>query len=156
MIEVEVHYYNRAVKYHKTNDFFIYTYFRVKGHANNGTSEDCLRVCAGVSACVIGLNRILDREQFDIKYEKGLFEVKLKTGKVNDDTFVDKDSCYGLNTLLCQLYDLNVMYPAQFLKFDMIEEKEIENYYANERKENSPKTKPRAKPFRELKRERNH
>lgn len=144
MLEVEVHYYHR-VKKHKGNDYFIYPYFLVKGHANNGNRDDNIRVCAGVSTCVIGIMRLLDTSQYSIKYKTGLFEIKANCGKIDDETYIDEDTNYSLNTLLCQLYDLYLMYPNQFSRFNMYEVKENEKTYG--RKE-SPK------PFRKLKEER--
>lgn len=142
MIEVEVQYRQRCVK-NKNNDYFVYPYFLVRGHANNGTSVECIRVCAGISACVIGIQRLIDYNQYSVKCKSGLFEIILRKS-LNDHTFVDEDTNYALNTLLCQLFDLKNMYPTQFSRFDMIEIKgEVKNH--EERK---------PKPFRQLKSER--
>lgn len=144
MIEVEVHYYHR-IKKNKGNDHFIYPYFLVKGHANNGTRDDNLRVCAGISTCVIGIMRLIDNTQYSVKNKSGLFEIKINSGKVTKETYIDEDTNYSLNTLLCQLYDLYLMYPNQFSRFDMYEVKECEEVHG---------TKEKPKPFRKLKQER--
>lgn len=146
MIEVIVHYYNRAVKCKNKNDYIVYPYFMVKGHANNGaSSQDCQRVCAGVSACVIGITRLIDTSQYSVTLKSGFFEIRtLKT--IDKDVYIDQDTNYALNTLLCQLYDIKQMYPTQFSSFEMIEVKE-KNKKVYERK-----SKP--KPFRELKKAR--
>ena len=149
MIEVLVQYRQRCIK-NKNNDYFVYPYFRVKGHANNGTSMDNIKVCAGVSACVTGVLRLVDTMKYSVKSKSGLFEITLTDSKVTDKTHIDEDTNYALNTLLCQLYDIFIMYPAQFSKFDMIEIKGEEN--GEENKSNTKKRKP--KPFRKLKQER--
>ena len=140
MIEVEVHYRHKKV-HNKNNDYFIYPYFMVKGHANNGTHDDNLRVCGGISACIIGIQRLIDYGQYNVVCQKGLFEISsVKASR--DDCYIDMDTNYALNTLLCQLYDLRNMYPNQFSRFDMIDIKESE--------ENHERTK-KPKPFRKLK-----
>lgn len=144
MIEVEVHYYHKVKKY-KGNDYFIYPYFLVRGHANNGNRDDNIRVCGGVSACIIGIIRLIDLSQYNIKCKSGLFEINVNCGKIDDNSHIDEDTNYALNTLLCQLYDLYLMYPNQFSRFNIYEVKENEKTYG--RKE-SPK------PFRKLKEER--
>lgn len=154
MIEVIVEYRQRNIR-NKNNDYFIYPYFLVKGHANNGTSTECIKVCAGVSACVMGLLRLINEQEYSVKYKSGLFEIKLSAGKASDTTYVDEDTNYALNTLLCQLFDLYKNYPSQFSKFEMINVKENENTNYGEKSNNSnTKTKQRPKPFRELKKER--
>lgn len=144
MIEVVCTYIQRCRKKDNCNDFFVYPYFLVKGHANNGTSKECIQVCAGVSACVTGLLRLLDTTQYKITFKSGLFEIKSNKTLKDEKSYIDLDTCYALNTLLCQLYDLWKMYPNQFSRFKMIEVKENENY--------ERKSKP--KPFRKLKEER--
>ena len=142
MIEVKVQYFHRHIR-NKNNDYFVYPYFMVKGHANNGASIECVRVCAGVSACVVGILRLLDSSQYRINIKSGFFEIETMKS-VDNHVFIDEDTNYALNTLLCQLYDLKQSYPTQFSSFEMIEvkEKKVEKY--EERK-----SKP--KPFRELK-----
>ena len=125
---------------------FRYPYFSVKGHANNGTSKECIQVCAGITACVIGIQRLIDYTQYDVKCKSGLFEIE-HGKKVDDTTYIDMDTNYALNTLLCQLYDLRNMYPSQFSKFEMIELKENE---INGKQSSNIKPKP----FRKLKEER--
>lgn len=132
MIEVIVHYYHFSTAFKKTNDYFIYPYFMVKGHANNGTTEECMRVCSGVSACVLGLYRLFDYNQYEVTYKSGLFEVKLRNHQKITDKYVDRDTCYALNTLLCQLFELQKLYPSQFSKFDMIEIKENYEVYGEQ------------------------
>lgn len=145
MIEVEVHYYRKNTAGTKRNDYYVFPYFLVKGHANNGTMLDSVRVCSGVSACVIGIVRLLDTSQYNITCKSGLFEIKsLKS--IDDSGQIDQDTDYALNTLLCQLFDIRNMYPTYFSRFEIIEVKEKNNYY--ERNEEQPK------PFRRLKRER--
>lgn len=143
MIEVICKYYNRCKKRNSTNDYFVYPYFLVKGHANNGTSKECIQVCAGVSACVTGLLRLIDTTQYSIIFKSGHFEIKVQRSIENG--YIDEDTNYALNTLLCQLYDLYKTYPNQFSRFDMIEVKENEENYERE---------PKPKPFRKLKEER--
>ena len=143
MISVEVTYFNNIGK-KKNNDFFIYTSFVVEGHANNGTSSDCEKVCAGVSACVIGVRRLLDTTTYEVTYDKGLFKARLRTKAIPKDQYIEIDSTYALNTLLCQLYDLSMMYPSQFSKFDMVEIKENNEYVRQ--------NKQKPKPFRKRKR----
>lgn len=145
MIEVKVQYFHRHIKSKKKNDYFIYPYFLVKGHANNGRREDCLRVCAGVSACILGVTRLLDETQYNVTLKSGFFEIKCQKG-VSNNVHIDEDTNYALNTLLCQLFDLKQMYPTQFSCFEMIEVKE--------RKVETYERKSKPKPFRELKKER--
>ena len=145
MIEVIVEYFNKKYK-KQSNDMFIYPTFIVKGHANNGYSSDCIKVCAGVSACVIGIRRLIDPNQYDVKYEKGYFELRMrKMCSDRNDIYIDMDTAYALNTLLCQLYDLNVMYPSQFSRFDMYEVKEYDYARIEPKKDQEPK------PFRRRK-----
>ena len=139
MIEVEVHYRYKKV-HNKNNDYFIYPYFLVKGHANNGSHDECLRVCGGISACIIGIQRLIDTCQYKVTCKSGLFE--LVSNKTTSG-YIDMDTNYALNTLLCQLYDLRNMYPNQFSRFEMIEIKEKKEEIYEERK---------PKPFRKLKR----
>ena len=137
MIEVIAHYYHKKTSFKKPSDYFIFPYFMVKGHANNGTSEECIRLCSGVSACVLGMKRLFNYQQYEVTYKTGFFEVRLKQNKDIGDNWVDRDTCYGLNTLLCQLYELFQLYPHQFSKFDMIEVKENKEIYG-EQKLNKP------------------
>ena len=134
------------LKKDSSNDFYVYPYFMVKGHANNGTSKECIQVCAGVSACVIGVLRLVNDYQYHVNYKSGLFEIKSSVQAISDKTYIDMDTNYALNTLLCQLYDLKLMYPNQFSRFEMIEIKENEETNYEE---------PKPKPFRKL-RKRKH
>lgn len=140
MIEVVFHYYHKKVN-NKNNDYFIYPYVRIEGHANNGTSKECIQVCAGVSACVMGIQRLLDTTQYNVDVKKGLFEIKMSSLPYN--TYIDTDTNYALNTILCILYDIWKTYPSQFSRFDIIEVKE------NEEPNGKENYKP--KPFRKLK-----
>lgn len=140
MIEVEVHYYQKHTKSKSKNDYFVYPYFLIKGHANNGkTSLECERVCAGISASVMGLLRLIDTTQYKVNVKSGYFEITSMGGQ---NGWIDQDTNYGLNTLLCIIFDLWNTYPHQFKRFEMIEIKENEENYVK------PK---RPKPFRKLK-----
>lgn len=141
MIEVKIKYIHKLTPVTK-NDYYIFPSFIVKGHANNGESSlDCVKVCAGITACVVGIKRLLDDSQYDVIYRKGYFEIKAKFGL--RQPHCDMDTCYALNTLWCQLYDIYLMFPSQFKSFEIeeIELKENEKIYAKN-------TKP--KPFKQL------
>ena len=126
------------MKKDSTNDYFVFPYFSIKGHANNGSKKECIQVCSTISACVIGLTRLIDYTQYSVIEKSGVFEIKSDGRK-----FIDRDTCYALNYLWCILYDLWKMYPNQFSKFEVVERKEIEENYGKDN------TKP--KPFRKLK-----
>lgn len=139
MISVEVHYYNKPKPNKSKTDFFVYTLFRVIGHANNGTHEDNIKVCAGVTTCVMGIRRLVEDDVYSVKYDKGLFEITLRVNVLKGNGYyVPLDLNYALNTLLCQLYDLWRLYPTQFKKFDMCEVKENEVLYARNQTEPKP------------------
>ena len=140
MIEVVFHYYKVKTRKRTSNDYFIYPYVCIKGHANNGISKECVQVCAVISACCLGIQRLLDSSQYQLNLKSGMFELKLLK---SIDGYIDMDTNYGLNTMLCILYDLWKTYSSQFSRFDIIEVKE------NEEPNGKQNYKP--KPFRKLK-----
>ena len=128
MIEVKVRYTNipKVTKDRKT-DFFIYREVEVKGHAEHTGYTNNTRVCAGISACTLGIIRLLD-EMHHVDYHKGYFHVVVDRA-INKEfkNVCDKESVYALNTLVCQLYEIYKNYPNAFKRFDLIEEKENTN-----------------------------
>ena len=71
----------------------------VKGHANSGEHGRDL-VCAGVSAVVIGgLNNIENPNNFEIKVDNGLVDVKAKKEISNHDEIVIQTIVCGLKTI---------------------------------------------------------
>ena len=107
-------------------DYFIFTDIEVKGHADalNLNHTTGIKVCAGVSACCYGIRRLIDEGQYNITIKKGYFHC-LTDRKKNLKINLDRDSVYALNTLVCQLYELYVLYPETFKSFDLVDIKEI-------------------------------
>lgn len=131
MIEVTGKYINAMGKTKK--DYFIFVDLEVKGHAEHTGYTTNTKVCAGISACCYGIRRLIDEGQFFLKIKKGYFHCwteRKKNLKVN----LDRDSVYALNTLICQLYEIYVLYPNAFKSFELIDVKEI--YEDEERKRN--------------------
>ena len=125
MLEVKIRYVNlpKTTKYTKS-DFFVYKDIEVKGHAEHTGYVNNTRVCAGVSACTLGIMRLLD-EQHHVEHERGYFHVWLSRAVTQEfKKTCDMESVYALNTLVCQLYEIYLNYPNAFKKFDLIEEKE--------------------------------
>ena len=132
MIKVKVEYINIPNKTGK--DYFVYTNFEVDGHAQKVGYDNNIKVCAGVSACCYGINRLIDPEQFTLEYGIGHFRCYTERTK-NLRKTLDHDSVYALNTLLAQLYEIYCKYPNAFESFEIIDVKErYENYEQNERK----------------------
>ena len=127
MINVRCEYYNAVGK--TKRDYFIYTLIEVSGHADalNMPHTTGIKVCAGISACCYGIRRLLDSGQFNIDIKKGYFRVWTDRRK-NLKQFLDRDSVFALNTLVCQLYELYCAYPNSFSSFELVDVKEkIEN-----------------------------
>ena len=119
MIAVEVHYNKLKTR---GEDKFKFISFKVIGHANQGENYDNIKCCSAVSGVLIGCSRfVLNKGNTELKIEKGLFYYECKS------TGFDSQTHYGLNAVLCQLYEIAKLYPQQFSKFDIIEEKEKTN-----------------------------
>ena len=127
MIKVRCEYVNAQTK-SKKKDYFIYTDIEVSGHAEHTGHTTNIKVCAGVSACCYGINRLIDEGQYNIKYQSGYFHIWTDRRK-NLRQSMDRDSVYALNTLVCQLFEIYNKYPDAFKSFDLVDVKEkIESY----------------------------
>lgn len=114
MIEVRAVYERRK---RSGDDYFFYYEFEVNGHANNGTT-DAIKCCAGVTAILAGLMR-LGNYPDTLELEKGHFKFVH-----HGNNRVDHNIQYGLNTALCQLYEVSKIYPQFFVPFILDERKE--------------------------------
>lgn len=125
MIEVKVRYTNvPKITKNRKDDFFIYREVLVQGHAEHTGYTNNTRVCAGISACTLGIIRLLDG-MHHVDYHKGYFHVWLEQEPNKEfKNRCDKESVYALNTLVCQLFEIYKNYPNAFKSFDLIEEKE--------------------------------
>ena len=121
MIKVTGKYINAMGKTKK--DYFIFTEVEVSGHASHLDYNLNKIVCAGVSACCVGIRRLIDEGQFNLTIEKGYFHCWTER-KHNLKQSLDRDSVHALNTLICQLYEIYTMYPSAFKSFDLIDIKE--------------------------------
>lgn len=123
-------------------DNFIYCECEIKGHAENEDARVKLQVCSGVSAIVNGFYRLVDDMQYEYEYGKGYFHIRSRhsiktTGKYSKVNYhIDRDTNYGLNTMVCQLYELYLTYPQHFSKFDLIELKEYVSQDYDREKDN--------------------
>lgn len=130
MVEVKASYANfvKETKNTKT-DRFVYFDVEVKGHAEHTGYNTNTRVCAAISACCLGIVRILDRDAYHVDYHKGYFHVYLGTTITEKNiTWLDKESMYALNTLVCQLFEIYNNYPNAFKCFELNDIKETINY----------------------------
>lgn len=113
MIEVYVEY--TLVTYASGREYFKYRTFNVKGHADNLGGTKGIKCCAGVTACLVGLTRLLGQGE-NYSYE-------LKSGEFN---FFQHGDCsnteinHYMNLILCQLFDIYQMYPSFFSKFETV------------------------------------
>lgn len=131
MISVKCEYINAMGKTKK--DYFIFTNIEVSGHAEHTGHTTNIKVCAGISACCIGIRRLIDDSQFNVEYKSGYYHVW--TNKKQDlKTSLDRDSVHALNTLVCQLYEIYCLYPTAFKSFDLID---IKEKIEDERKRNN-------------------
>lgn len=141
MISVKGEYINLQSKSKK--DYFIFTDIEVEGHAEHTGYTTNIRVCAGISACCYGIRRLLNDLQFNFKYRKGYFHVWTDY-RENLRSTLDRDSVHALNTLICQLYEIYLLYPSAFKSFDLIDVKEkIDD--ERKRKQNNGKCEPRSR-----------
>ena len=128
-------------------DYFVYTDLLVEGHAGHTGYTNNIKVCAGISACCVGILRLLDDYDYHTEVRSCYFRVW--TNK-RDLKTLDKESVYAINTLVCQLYEISKNFPNAFKSFDLVDiKKEYENYG----KEISNKQKERTKRWRERKKE---
>lgn len=138
MITVVAEYVNEQSK--SGRDYFIFTNIEVIGHAEHTGYDTNIKVCAGVSACCYGINRLVDLEQFGFIAKKGYFHCWSER-KRNLKQALDKDTVHALNTLVCQLFEIYNLYPKAFKSFDLIDVKEkLKN---DARKEQRTIRKPR-------------
>ena len=121
MIEVKASYINAMGKTKK--DYFIFTDVEVKGHGEHTGYTNNIKVCAGISACCVGVRRLIDEGQFNLEIKKGYFHCWTER-KHNLKQSLDRDSVHALNTLICQLYEIYCLYPNAFKSFDLIDIKE--------------------------------
>lgn len=117
MIQVEVKYHNaNDTRTRNLPDYFIYTDFVVTGHASDGTINS-IKCCAGVTAILYGIRRLVSGVYDTLTINKGEFQYHF-FGK---DYRAERDTMYAMNTILCQLYDVYLCYPNLFSKFEMID-----------------------------------
>ena len=125
MIQVLAEYVN--IKSKSGNDYFIFTNVEVMGHAEKTGYDTNIKVCAGVSACCYGINRLVDEGTYNYETRKGYFHCWTDRQK-NLKQVLDKGTVYALNTLVCQLYEIYRLYPRAFKSFELVDIKEkIEN-----------------------------
>ena len=116
MISVEIQYLRKKMY---GDDAYIFTDFKVEGHANDG-SPSAIKCCAGVTAITLGLTRIMTGLYDKLIISKGLFHYTcdgIKSGHIDWQTH------YALNCMLCQLFEIQKIYPQFFKTFEMIERK---------------------------------
>ena len=143
MIEVKADYVN-FIKETKTTklDRFVYFDVLVTGHAQHTGYTNNTRVCAGISACCLGIVRLLDENAYHVEYRSGYFHCWLNHKVTPKEVgWLDKESMYALNTLVCQLYEIYNNYPNAFKCFELNDIKETND------DEQRTKQEPR-KPFR--------
>lgn len=131
MVEVRATYKNfiKETKFNKT-DRFVYFDVEVKGHAEHTGYTNNTRVCAGISACCLGIVRLIDDSVYHVHYEKGYFHIWLdRVIDTHNITWLDRESMYALNTLVCQLYEIYNNYPNAFKCFELIDLKETNTDY---------------------------
>ena len=145
MIEVRIVYTNvPKITKNCHADFFIYKEIEVKGHAENSGYYNNIRVCAGISAVTLGIIRLINDCQYQVEHRRGYFH--MWTNWQINKSFkqqVDRDTVYAMNTVLCQLYEIYKNYPTAFKSFDIIEEKENDDYERNKPSPNKPFRKRR-------------
>lgn len=124
MVSVKCEYANYQKGQNK-KDYFIFTDIEVSGHAdaNDMHHTTGIKLCAGISACCYGINRLIDQNQFNVEIKKGYFHIWTDY-KSNLRTQLDRDSVYALNTLVCQLYELYCAYGKYFKSFELVDVKE--------------------------------
>lgn len=121
MISVKCQYLNAMGKTKK--DYFIFTDIEVTGHAEHTGYNTNIKVCAGISACCLGIRRLIDDDQFYVEYKSGYYHVWTNK-KIDLKQTLDRDSVHALNTLVCQLYEIYCLYPSAFKSFDLVDIKE--------------------------------
>ena len=135
MLEVVAKYVNtpHTMKNTKT-DYFVYLDVEVKGHAEHTGYVNNTRVCAGVSAVTLGISRLISDDDFHIEHRHGYYHI-WTNNCLSNLKWLDKESVYAINTMVCQLYEIYCNYPNAFSRFDLIDVKELlEN---EERKSNT-------------------
>lgn len=138
MITVKGQYVNEPNKW--GNDYFIFTDLEVTGHADHIDYNTNNRVCAGVSACCYGINRLINTEQFNFEYKSGYFHIWTERTKGLKQC-LDKDTVHALNTLVCQLFEIYDRYPKAFKSFELVDIKE--KLKDDEQRTNKPSHKKR-------------
>lgn len=127
MLEVKAKYFNCPhITKTSATDYFIYIDVEVKGHAEHTGYNNNTRVCAGVSACTLGIIRLINEGQFQIEHRHGYFHIwtnRHLNSELNNT--LDRESVYAINTMVCQLYEIYCNYPTAFKCFDLIDVKEI-------------------------------
>lgn len=124
MVSVKCEYANYQ-KGKAKKDYFIFTDIEVSGHADASDMHHTtgIKLCAGISACCYGINRLIDQNQFNVEIKKGYFHIWTDY-RHNLRQALDRDSVYALNTLVCQLYELYCAYGKYFKSFELIDVKE--------------------------------
>ena len=92
---------------------FSYQKFVVEGHANNGTKKECIKVCAGISACINGIFALIQFKDYDVDYDKGMFSLVKKEPSNTGLTSTD----VSLTILEHQLENIYKVFPSQFVYF---------------------------------------
>ena len=121
MISVKGEYLNASGK--TKRDYFIFINIEVSGHAEHTGYTTNTKVCAGISACCLGIRRLLDDDQFNVEYRSGYYHVWTNK-RIDLKQTLDRDSVHALNTLICQLYEIYILYPTAFKSFDLVDVKE--------------------------------
>lgn len=97
-------------------EYYQYKTFIVDGHAENLNGTAGIKCCAGVTACILGLIRLLDDgdSTYGYEFKNGYFRLS------QNDKMANKEINYYLNLLLCQLFDIKQIYPQFFSSFETI------------------------------------
>ena len=111
MIKVYVEY-GLVVKSSGT-EYYKYKTIQVSGHADNLGGTQGIKCCAGVTAVLLGLTRLLCQgENYSYELKKGYFSL------TQHEPLENKELNSYINLVLCQLYDISQIYPQFFSSFE--------------------------------------
>lgn len=95
-------------------EYYQYKDFLVEGHADNLGGVSGVKCCAGVTAVLLGLQRLLDTQgNYKYEFRNGYFRLTQY-----GDEWTNKELNTYLNLVLCQLYDIKLIYPDFFSSFE--------------------------------------
>lgn len=112
MIEIIVEYGETLMKTGKV--YYQYKSIKVCGHADNLGGTAGVKCCAGVTAIILGLYRLLNKgEHYSYEFKEGYF-------KLIQYDYSNKELNYYLNLVVNQLYEISKIYPQFFSEFKTI------------------------------------